>query len=756
MADSVVKLKVNSQEYDQKIQRAAQGLRAFIDDCRKSGQSLTEVSSETMQFVQNLGKMPTVADNGMKSIREYTRSITDLTIQFRSLSDEEKKSPFGQALSAGIQQLTERAGMAKDAMNDVSASIQNAASDTRTFDQLAGAANLAVSGFQTLQGTLKLLGVEMGDDVAVIAKLQAAMAVTNGLTQIQTALQKQSALMQGVLNVQKLAGAKAEALLAANTGKATVAQRAFNAVATANPYGLLLTAIGSVVGALSLFSSSTNDASDDLDDLSQHADMASDAIAKISDSVDFDVKIAEAVGRSKKAILELRIAAAQAKVDAAKAAADEYNRTVEAYTMQELGDIGNPLRVAGRKLGIIGGVEKPKQETKEKIEQMVKDAVEEQKQLQREMVGANLTRFQIKTNAVDPTIIKTQREFEATVNGIKDMLRDAGKPGDKQYDYLKGLQTSLEQFGKNQGWSATTTLRGGGGRGGGRNTPKPEVVPELPAFVPIGSEQYYENAIQSLQKQAKVLPITSQEYAELKKQIEGVTLAYRIMKGEFDGEIEAKKNALENPDFSDLNEFARQQTISMTDDFQKQAKEAADAQEEAAKKTAQAWQLATQSINQVGSALQGLEDPSAKIAGLIGQAIANIALGFAQAAAKDSKLGVWGWIAAVAGGLSTMVSTISAIHSATGYAQGGIVKGNSYSGDNIGGLVDGSQLVGLNAGELVLTRAMQGNLAQQLEGNGLGNLTLTSRISAESIEMILGNRSLRRGKGEYVTSKFKR
>ena len=756
MADSVVKLKVNSQEYDQKIQRAAQGLRAFIDDCRKSGQSLTEVSSETMQFVQNLGKMPTVADNGMKSIREYTRSITDLTIQFRSLSDEEKKSPFGQALSAGIQQLTERAGMAKDAMNDVSASIQNAASDTRTFDQLAGAANLAVSGFQTLQGTLKLLGVEMGDDVAVIAKLQAAMAVTNGLTQIQTALQKQSALMQGVLNVQKLAGAKAEALLAANTGKATVAQRAFNAVATANPYGLLLTAIGSVVGALSLFSSSTNDASDDLDDLSQHADMASDAIAKISDSVDFDVKIAEAVGRSKKAILELRIAAAQAKVDAAKAAADEYNRTVEAYTMQELGDIGNPLRVAGRKLGIIGGVEKPKQETKEKIEQMVKDAVEEQKQLQREMVGANLTRFQIKANAVDPTIIKTQREFEATVNGIKDMLRDAGKPGDKQYDYLKGLQTSLEQFGKNQGWSATTTLRGGGGRGGGRNTPKPEVVPELPAFVPIGSEQYYENAIQSLQKQAKVLPITSQEYAELKKQIEGVTLAYRIMKGEFDGEIEAKKNALENPDFSDLNEFARQQTISMTDDFQKQAKEAADAQEEAAKKTAQAWQLATQSINQVGSALQGLEDPSAKIAGLIGQAIANIALGFAQAAAKDSKLGVWGWIAAVAGGLSTMVSTISAIHSATGYAQGGIVKGNSYSGDNIGGLVDGSQLVGLNAGELVLTRAMQGNLAQQLEGNGLGNLTLTSRISAESIEMILGNRSLRRGKGEYVTSKFKR
>lgn len=756
MADSVVKLKVNSQEYDQKIQRAAQGLRAFIEDCRKSGQSLTEVSGETMQFVQNLGKMPTVADNGVKSIREYTKSITDLTIQFRSLSDEEKKSPFGQALAAGIQQLTERAGMVKDAMNDVSASIQNAASDTRTFDQLAGAANLAVSGFQTLQGTLNLLGVEMGDDVAVIAKLQAAMAVTNGLTQIQATLQKQSALMQGVLNVQKMAGAKAEALLAANTGKATVAQRAFNAVATANPYGLLLTAIGSVVSALSLFSSSTNDASDDLDDLSQHADMASDAIAKISDSVDFDVKIAEAVGRSKKAILELRIAAAQAKVDTAKAAAEEYNRTVEAYTMQQLGDIGNPLRVAGRKLGIIGGVEKPKQETKEKIEQMVKDAVEEQKQLQREMVGANLTRFQIKANAVDPTTIKTQREFEATVNGIKDMLRDAGKPGDKQYDYLKGLQTSLEQYGKDQGWNTTKILVGGGrgGRTGGRNTTKPEKAEEV---IPEGSVKDYTKQISELQK-AQELATNTTQWRALQTEIDVLTNKIKMLKGEFQGGLTPEQTFQDS-----LSAMGTLPENFATDHFEKMAKlneqyakDMADQQAAAAQKTAQSWQIATQSINQVGSALQGLEDPSVKIAGLIGQAIANIALGFAQAAAKDSKLGVFGWIAAVAGGLATMIGTISAIHSATGYAQGGIVKGNSYSGDNIGGLVDGSQLVGLNAGELVLTRAMQGNLAQQLEGNGLGNLTLTSKIRGENIIMSINSTSRRRGKGEMVTSKFKR
>ena len=723
MADSVVKLKVNSQEYDQKIQRAAQGLRAFIDDCRKSGQSLTEVSSETMQFVQNLGKMPTVADNGMKSIREYTRSITDLTIQFRSLSDEEKKSPFGQALSAGIQQLTKRAGMAKDAMNDVSASIQNVASDTRTFDQLAGAANLAVSGFQTLQGTLKLLGVEMGDDVAVIANLQAAMAVTNGLTEIQTALQKQSAVMQGVMSVQTKAAAVAQSLLAKNTALATAAGKAFNIVAKANPIGLLVTGIGAAVGALSLFTSQNDKLTKELEEQQQAAEEAK--------------KAAEDYQKSLEELNNKTVGNLYAKFVTLKASWESLSTTAE--KTQWIKDSTNAFREMGVAI------------------RSVKDAEDIFINNSSDMIRAMVLRARAK-------VLEKQMSDVLGSEGIYQ-LENTGEGALSNGKYTLGYSVAENMAKELQHINDETdklvskwSARGGGrgGQTGGSNTPKPEVVPEPPAFVPIGSEQYFENAIQSLQKQAKMLPTTSQEYAELKKQIEGVTLAYRIMKGEFDGEIEAKKNALANPDFSDLNEFARQQTISMTDDFQKQAKKAADAQEAAAKKTAQAWQLATQSINQVGSALQGLEDPSAKIAGLIGQAIANIALGFAQAAAKDSKLGVWGWIAAVAGGLTTMVSTISAIHSATGYAQGGIVKGNSYSGDNIGGIVDGSQLVGLDAGELVLTRAMQGNLAQQLEGNGLGNLTLTSKIRGENIIMSINNTSRRRGKGEMVTSKFYR
>ena len=114
-------------------------------------------------------------------------------------------------------------------------------------------------------------------------------------------------------------------------------------------------------------------------------------------------------------------------------------------------------------------------------------------------------------------------------------------------------------------------------------------------------------------------------------------------------------------------------------------------------------------------------------------------------------MGPWGWIAFLAAGMAAAATVISTVHSLTGYADGGMVIGNSYSGDNIGGVVDGSQFVGLNAGEVVLNAAQQSSLAQQLEGGGMQNLRLDGVISGENIH-IVHNRYLKRsGQGEIVT-----
>ena len=254
MADSILRLKVESAEYDSKLKKASQGLQHYIDNCRKVGGTLAVVEDDTLAFVKTLGDMPTMAQGGTQSLREMTRSITDLTMQYRSLTDKEKNSPFGQAMAASIQTLTSRAGEARDAIDDVQATIKHAASDTRVFDQIASAAGLATASFQTLQGASKLLGIDIGDNVEVIAKLQAAMAVTNGLTQIQTALQKESALMQGLTAAKTTIAAAAQELYAVATGKATAAQAELNAVAQASPYVWIGTAIIAAATALNHFS----------------------------------------------------------------------------------------------------------------------------------------------------------------------------------------------------------------------------------------------------------------------------------------------------------------------------------------------------------------------------------------------------------------------------------------------------------------------------------------------------------------------
>ena len=160
-----------------------------------------------------------------------------------------------------------------------------------------------------------------------------------------------------------------------------------------------------------------------------------------------------------------------------------------------------------------------------------------------------------------------------------------------------------------------------------------------------------------------------------------------------------------------------------------------------------ATELAAQAAQNFGAALAGLDDPAMKAAGTVMQAIANIALSFSMAAVQASSLGSYGWIAYMAAGAGALATTISTIHSLTGYAEGGIVKGNSYSGDNI---FAGNAMV--NAGELVLNKAQQATLAQNLQGEER-NINMQGILLGENILISVERTLKRKGRGELVTWK---
>jgi hypothetical protein len=156
-----------------------------------------------------------------------------------------------------------------------------------------------------------------------------------------------------------------------------------------------------------------------------------------------------------------------------------------------------------------------------------------------------------------------------------------------------------------------------------------------------------------------------------------------------------------------------------------------------------------QIIGTIGQAFNSIEDPAARVAGIVAQAIANIALAYSDALAKDqtSKFNIWGFLAASAASLISMTTAISQVHSSTGYAEGGVIKGNSYSGDNI--MANGGA-IGLNAGELVLNKAQQSTLASELQ-NGGNRIQVIGRLSGEQLFLCAENWAKRTGKGEFVT-----
>lgn len=130
----------------------------------------------------------------------------------------------------------------------------------------------------------------------------------------------------------------------------------------------------------------------------------------------------------------------------------------------------------------------------------------------------------------------------------------------------------------------------------------------------------------------------------------------------------------------------------------------------------------SQAIQQLG------QDSAAAKAGLVLQAIGQIILGFAQASAQDSKLGVIGWVAAIAAGTAVMISTISQLQS---FSQGGIFQGSKTVGDH--------NLARVNSGEMILTNTQQGNLFRILDNNtaGLGGSVGVSSVRVKGSDLYL-------------------
>lgn len=233
---------------------------------REATEEGRKLVAETKAIYEEMKRLQEATGKTSLNVGNYSDAAKGLTTQIENQTKELALMRLeGKQGTEEYRRLSQETAVLRDAVKDATAEITNMASDTSNLDAVLGFAAGASGGFAAFTGAMELFGSESEEVEEAQKKLQAAIAITTGVQAIQNAVQKQSALMLGISRIQMAALSKAQVynrLVTIQGTKATlaatVAQKAFNLIASANPYVLLALALVTVVGALVLFASNTN------------------------------------------------------------------------------------------------------------------------------------------------------------------------------------------------------------------------------------------------------------------------------------------------------------------------------------------------------------------------------------------------------------------------------------------------------------------------------------------------------------------
>lgn len=190
------------------------------------------------------------------SVEEFSEALEGAVSPTVKQRLKELVAELGEMAAAGeenterFKQITAEATVLKKALNDVGDTLKSTASDTASLDGLIGIASGIAGGFAVAQGAVALFGDESEELQKTLLRVNAIMAVLQGLQQIQIVLQKESAAAVFLNTVATKAQAAAQAILAFVIGGTTGALKLFRIALAATGVGLLVIAVIELAKAL--------------------------------------------------------------------------------------------------------------------------------------------------------------------------------------------------------------------------------------------------------------------------------------------------------------------------------------------------------------------------------------------------------------------------------------------------------------------------------------------------------------------------
>ena len=849
MANSILKLKVESSEYDAKLKKAAEGIRHLADVAHRSAGDMTGLSKAELDYIKSLGTMETKSRTAAGSVRELESVFKELTVVYNHLNDVEKEDEGGKALRASLDQIKQRAQEARAEIENASKSLQGVEAnskgggmfDTFLSDKVGGmmsvfGGNLMTKGFEMATGAAMTFvnaikdaaaqGLEMakqGEGIRIAFERLNQPGLLDELNNATHGTVTNLELMKAAVkfNDFNLPLSQMGTLLAFAQQKAKDTGQSVDYMVDSIVTGLgrkslmILDNLGLSAAEIKERMKETGDMTTAVADIIRDrmqeagdyvetaADRAAQADKELKDAmtdlgralipleqdgvsmwnaleVGAIKLLTNGVNKVTPALLELKdtIGGIYDTITSSKAW-DYYITALSTVTSKAaeaipvLGQLWKLIKAmggdgtdaaGGASIGavlqdIAPDTKKPPKENEEnsggnktapkddfvEIVGLIENAQERVSDLQR----------QISHSWDEGEIAKLKEDLKAAENELK-RLKEIGKDVDggqlaevvvrgnpmvSARKKLREAPTNLQSIGEYSA-AISSALK---------NT---DIGSELYAQL---SEQLSDSSqVSQLLQQYVANGITGADLGSTAQELKA-----KLMNGEIDDDTMQQYVDQLNEKLKEKFDESEWPNVLITFDADtKNIVNAAEQQEKEAQKTAKAWNAAASAVSSVGAAMQKIEDPGVKAMGTVIQSIASIALGFAQASVQASSLGPWGWLAFLGAGSAAMATTIGTVHSLTGFANGGIydgpsgfVPGNKYSGDLVpanGGTVS------LSSGELILNRAQQGIIAQELEGGGFDSIQLEAVIGAEEIMLVTNNRGSRTQRGEYVQSNNRR
>jgi hypothetical protein len=227
-------------------QLKSSGLEQLSTGANEASSSIDKLSQSAKNMPMNV--ISQGFDEATTSIKENSQAITENVSKQQSMKAElrdlknrlQEMEDAGKANTAEFNRMAERAGHLSDQIGDTSNRIRVLGDDSKYIKAVSQAIGAMASAYSVAQGASALFGKENKEVEKALLKVNAAMAISNGIQQLHETYLKDSYLAT-VLNTN---ATKAYSFV---VGESTGALKIFRIALASTGIGLIVLAVGALV-----------------------------------------------------------------------------------------------------------------------------------------------------------------------------------------------------------------------------------------------------------------------------------------------------------------------------------------------------------------------------------------------------------------------------------------------------------------------------------------------------------------------------